>query len=419
MTFDFDLAILGGGSAGYAAARTAVAADLRTVVIESGAEVGGLCILRGCMPTKALLYAAEVMHHAGQMEQWGIRAENVGFDFTKVMARKDAFIADFAMDRRQQLASSDFKFLRGQAKFLDPHTLAVTNHGTLSAGHIVIATGSSVVPSSLPGLHDAGFLTSDDALKLTELPKSLIVLGGGAVAVEFAQFFARFGVHVTILQRGDHLLSKFDTDGALEIERIFRRDGMDVFTNIELIDACSEGQQKTVSFRHQGQPRSVSAAAILLALGRDANTATLNLETADVATERGRILADPFMQTSAAHIYTAGDCTGPSNVVHLAVQQGEVAAHNIAHPDALRSCDERLLLAVIFIEPQVACVGLTEKIAISRKVPYLSAVHPFSDLGKSIIMGATDGYVKILAAPERRYCGSAFSHRTGGRPQCP
>ena len=229
--YDYELAVLGGGSAGYAAARTAVTAGLRTVMIESGAEVGGLCILRGCMPTKALLYAAEVMQHAGQMEPWGVRAEKVGFDFSKVMARKDAFIADLAMDRRQQLAGGDFKFLRGQANFLDPHTLAVSGHGTLSARHVVIATGSSVAPPTLPGLHDAGYLTSDDALKLTELPKSLIILGGGAVAVEFAQFFARFGVQVTILQRGDHLLSKFDTDAATEIERIFRREGVDIFTN--------------------------------------------------------------------------------------------------------------------------------------------------------------------------------------------
>jgi pyruvate/2-oxoglutarate dehydrogenase complex dihydrolipoamide dehydrogenase (E3) component len=398
--FDYDVAILGGGSAGYAAARTAVAAGLRTVVIESGAEVGGLCILRGCMPTKALLYAAEVMQHARHVEPWGIRTEHVGFDFTKVMARKDAFIADLAIDRRKELASGDFMFIRGQASFLDPHTLAVTDHGTLSAGHVVIATGSSVAPSSLPGLHAAGFLTSDDALKLTELPESLVVLGGGAVAVEFAQFFARFGVHVTILQRGDHLLSKFDTDAATEIERIFRRDGVDIFTHVELIDARSVGRQKTVSFRHHEETRSVTAEAILLALGREPNTATLDLSKAGVATERGRILANPFMQTSAPHIYTAGDCTGPSDVVHLAVQQGEIAVHNIAHPDALRSCDERLLLAVIFIEPQVACVGLTEKLATSRNVPYLAAAHPFSELGKSIIMGATDGYVKLLAAPD-------------------
>jgi len=264
MTFDYDLAIVGGGSAGYAAAHTAVADGLRTVVIESGTEVGGLCILRGCMPTKLLFHAAEVMQHARHVGAWGIRAENVGFDFAKVMAHKNAFIADLAEDRRTQLTSGKFQFLRGHARFLDPHTVAVNDQESLTAGHFVIATGSSVAPPHLPQLSEAGYLTSDDALGLTHLPESLIILGGGPVAVEFAQFFARFGVRVTILQRSEHILSHFDTDAALEIERIFRRDGIEVTTATELTDAQSDGRRKTVSFLHHGLPRSVSAANILL-----------------------------------------------------------------------------------------------------------------------------------------------------------
>ena len=400
MTFDYDLAILGGGSAGYAAAHTAVAEGLRTVMIESGPDLGGLCILRGCMPTKSLLYAAEVIHHTRNVGPWGIRAEKVGFDFAKVMARKNAFIAELAEDRRAQLTRGKFQFLRGHARFLDPHTVAVKHHGPLTAGHFLIATGSSVASPHLPQLSDAGYLTSDDALKLTHLPESLIILGGGPVAVEFAQFFARFGVRVTILQRSEHILSNFDTDAAMEIERIFRRDGIEVITATELTDAQSDGQRKTVSFLHHGQPESVSAANILLAIGRKPNIESLDLELADVATGHGRILANEFMQTSTPHIYAAGDCTGPHEIVHLAVQQGANAVHNIAHPENPRRLDERLLLAVIFTEPQVAVVGLTEKTATTRGIPYLMAGHPFSELGKSLIMGTTDGYVKLLADPQ-------------------
>jgi pyruvate/2-oxoglutarate dehydrogenase complex dihydrolipoamide dehydrogenase (E3) component len=411
--FDYDVAILGGGSAGYAAARTATAAGLRTVVIESGAEVGGLCLLRGCMPTKALLYAAEVLHRAGHAEPWGIRAENVGFDFAKVMARKNTLIQGFADDRREQLASGKFKFIRANTNFLDPHTVVLSKAGPsprrsgyghaggpLTAAHFVITTGSIVAPPPLPQLREVGYLTSDDALKLTQLPKSLIVLGGGAVAVELAQFFARFGVHVTLLQRSAHLLREFDTDAAMEIEKVFRRDGIEVFTNTKLTDARRDGQRKTISFQHHGQPASVSAEEILFALGRVPNTASLDLDKAGVATERGRIVANEFMQTSAPHIYTAGDCTGPHEIVHLAVQQGEIAAHNIAHPNAPRQMDYRLLLAVMFTEPQVAFVGLTEKTATTRGVPYLTARHPFGDHGKSLIMEARDGYVKLLADPQ-------------------
>jgi pyruvate/2-oxoglutarate dehydrogenase complex dihydrolipoamide dehydrogenase (E3) component len=397
--FDYDVAILGGGSAGYAAARTAAAAGLRTLVIESGVEVGGLCILRGCMPTKALLYAAEVLHQASQTERWGIHADNVGFDFAKVMARKSKLIKGFADHRRAQLATGKFKFIRAKAAFLDPHSVAVSNVAPLTAAQFVITTGSIVAPPPLPQLREVGYLTSDDALKLTQLPKSLIVLGGGAVAVEYAQFFARFGVHVTLLQRGEHILGEFDTDAAIEIEKIFRRDGIEVFMNTKLTGARRDGQLKTVSFQHHGQPVSVSAEEILFALGRVPNTASLDLDKAGVATERGRIVANEFMQTSAPHIYTAGDCTGPHEIVHLAVQQGEIAAHNIAHPNAPRRMEDRLLLAVIFTEPQMAFAGLTEKTAVIRGVSYLAARHPFSDHGKSLIMEATDGYVKLLADP--------------------
>jgi pyruvate/2-oxoglutarate dehydrogenase complex dihydrolipoamide dehydrogenase (E3) component len=398
--FNYDVAILGGGSAGYAAARTATAAGLRTVVIEGGNEVGGLCILRGCMPTKALLYAAEVLHLTSYAAPWGIRAENVGFDFAKVMARKNALIQEFADYRREQLAGGKFKFIRTRANFLDPHTVAVSNAGPLTAAHFVITTGSTVAPPPLPQLREVGYLTSDDVMKLTQLPKSLIVLGGGAVAMELAQFFARFGVKVTLVQRSGHILHEFDTDAATEIEKVFRRDGIEVFTNTKLTDARRDGQRKTILFEHHGQLVSVSAEEILFALGRVPNTASLDLDKAGVTTERGRIVVNEFMQTSAPHIYTAGDCTGPHDIVHLAVQQGEIAAHNLAHPDARRRMDYRLLLAVIFTEPQVALVGLTEKEAKTSDIPYLVASYPFNDHGKSLIMEARDGFVKLLADPK-------------------
>jgi len=396
---DYDIAVIGGGSAGFAAARTAADAGLRTVVIENGAEVGGLCILRGCMPSKALLYAAEVMHCARHVERWGLYAENVGFDFSKVMARKNLLIKGFADERREQLTSGKFKFIRADAKFLNPHAVAIGNLGTLTAEHFVITTGSTIAPPHVSQLCEIGYINSDNALNLTQLPKSIVVLGGGAVAVELAQFFARFGVDVTLLQRSEHILSESDTDASMELEKIFRRDRIKVFTNTEVADARRDGDLKTIVFHHYGQPVSVSAEEILVALGREPNTASLDLDKAGVATEGGHILADECMQTSARHIYTAGDCTGPHEVLHVAVRQGEIAAHNIAHPDSLRRMDYRMLLAVIFTDPQVAIVGLTEKTAKTRGIPFLTARHSFGDHGKSLIMEARDGYVKLLADP--------------------
>ena len=362
--------------------------------------MGGLCILHGCMPTKALLYAAEVLHRVGHSEPWGIHAENVGFDFAKVMARKNALIREFTKDRCDQLTGGSFKLIRAQARFRDSHSVLLSEAGPLTAAYFVIATGSVVAPPPLPQLHDVGYLTSDDALRLTKLPKSLIVLGGGAVAVELAQFFARFGVTVTLLQRSAHILREFDTDAALEIEKGFACAGITVFTNTKLTNARRTGQCKIVSFQHRGEVRSIAAEEILFALGRVPNTAALDLHRAGVTTDQGRIVANEWMQTNVPHIYTAGDCTGPYEVVHLAVQQGEIAADNIAHPDTLRRMEYRLLLAVMFTEPQVAVVGLTEKTAISRGIPYLTARYSFCDHGKSLIMEARDGYVKLLADPQ-------------------
>ncbi len=397
--FDYDVAIVGGGSGGYAAARTAAQAGLRTVVVEGGKEVGGLCILRGCMPTKALLYAAEVLHLARQSATWGIEARDVTFDFSRVMARKDALIKEFAEYRFQQLSAGKFKFVRDLARFQDGHTLELSSGQSLSARHFVISTGSIVSPPPLPQLSDLGYLTSDDALSLTTLPKSLIVLGGGSVAVEFAELFLRFGVKVTLVQRSARILRDVDPDAALELEKVFRRDGMILHHNTKLTHASRENGLKLISFLCEGKHVQIEAEEILFALGRSANTSHLRLDKAGVTTDRGRILTNAQMQTSASHIYAAGDCTGPHEIVHIAIQQGEVAAHNIAHPAKTLSMDYRLLTNVIFTNPQVAAVGLTEKEAQSRGVSYLTASYPFSDHGKSLIMETRDGFVKLLADP--------------------
>lgn len=403
--FDYDVAILGGGSAGYAAARTAAGAGLKTLVIEGGVEVGGLCILRGCMPTKALLYAAEVMHLASHPETWGIRPGKVGFDFKKVMARKNALIKDFADYRVKQLNGGKFEFIRANARFVDEHTLELkpatgNRQPAITARNFVIATGSTIAPSPLPQLNEVGFITSDDALRLRKLPQSLIVLGGGPTACEFAQFFARFGVKTTLIQRSEHILKEFDNDAALVMETAFRREGIKVFTGTKLLDAKRKGKLKIVSFEHKGETVSVSAEEILFALGRVPNTADLGLEKAGVETDNGRIVANELMQTSAPHICTGGDCTGPHEIVHIAVQQGEIAAHNIANPDSPRKMDYRLLISVVFTEPQVAFVGLTEKEAAARGIQFLAASYPFNDHGKSLIMEAKDGFVKLLAEPK-------------------
>jgi pyruvate/2-oxoglutarate dehydrogenase complex dihydrolipoamide dehydrogenase (E3) component len=395
--FDYDVVVIGGGSGGYAAARTAAGEGLKAIVIEGGEEVGGLCILRGCMPTKALLYAAEVLHLAGHAQPWGIRTRDVSFDFGQVMARKDALIKDFADYRRQQLTDGRFEFRRALARFADPHTLELSTGDRLTAAHFVIATGSVISRPPLAQLEEVGYLTSDTALALTRLPKSLIVLGGGPVAVEFAQFFARFGVGVTLVQRSAHVFHRLDEDVAGELEKVFRREGVALCTGTRLLDARRLGDGKEIAFEHQGQTVRVRAEEIFFGLGRAPNIASLDLDNAGVRVESGRVVTNVQMQSSAPHIYAAGDCTGLHEIVHIAVLQGEIAAYNIAHPSQMKRMDYRLLTEIIFTEPQIAVVGLTEKAARQRDIPFLAASYPFSDHGKSLIMEAKDGFVKLLA----------------------
>jgi pyruvate/2-oxoglutarate dehydrogenase complex dihydrolipoamide dehydrogenase (E3) component len=404
-SFTYDVAVLGGGSAGYAAARATAAAGLNTVVIEGGSALGGLCILRGCMPSKALLYAAEVLHLARAAKTWGLKIPKAGFNFKAVMTRKKAMVEEFAQYRRQELNSGKFKLFRACARFSDAHTLTLSDAlercpKSLTAKYFVISTGSVAAPPPLPDLSKIGFLTSDEALALPRLPKSLIVLGGGPVAVELAQFFCRFDVEVTLIQRGEHLLRDCDPDAAMALEKAFRREGIRLYMNTKLLGAFRKGQGRGVAFQYGTQTKRVTAAEILLAVGRVPATDGLGLEKIGIHTEAGRIVTNARMQTSLPHIFAAGDCTGPHQIVHIGVEQGEIAARNIIQPVKKQGIDYRLLCGVVFTDPQVATVGLTEWRARGLDIPYLAASHPFNDHGKAMIMGTKEGFVKLLANPE-------------------
>lgn len=398
--YDFDVAVIGAGSGGFAAARTTAAAGLKTVLIDGAEELGGLCILRGCMPTKALLYAAEVLHLASHADTWGIRVEDARANFVQVLARKNAVIKDFADYRVRQLRNGKFDFIQAFASFKDAHTLQLSNGKSLTAGSFVIATGSKLAPCPLPQLASLDCLDSDRALSLERLPKSITVLGGGAVALEFAQFFSRMGSRVTLIQRSAHVLHGFDADAGTTVENAFRREGLTVYTGTKLVDARRVGEDKEIVFEHNGQTVRVRSEEIFYALGRVPSLDSLNLDRVGVDVQYGRITTNARMQSSQRHIYAAGDCTGLHEIVHIAIQQGETAAHNIKNPGKPRTMDYRLLTEVVFTDPQIAQVGLTEKSAHVRNIPYLTASYPFNDHGKSIIMDVQDGFVKLLADPQ-------------------
>jgi pyruvate/2-oxoglutarate dehydrogenase complex dihydrolipoamide dehydrogenase (E3) component len=411
MKQEYDFVVIGGGSAGYAAARTAVGLGLSVAVIEGGKEIGGLCILRGCMPSKTLIESANRFITLTRAQEFGLRAENISANGDEIQARKKRLIGEFAGYRRQQLEKGAFDFLRGNAAFVDAQTVEIIsqeNERTQIRGRtFLIATGSALHTLELPGLAEVGCLNSDAVLDAAHIPKSVIVLGGGATAMEFAHFYSGLGAKVTIVQRSAQVLKDMDADVGDALVKAFQKRGIRVFLKTHLISAERAGEMKRVFFEHGGAEEFVEAEEIIYTLGRVPQLHGLGLEHAGVMQEKGQLVCGATQQTGVAHIFAAGDVAGPYEIVHIAIQQGEVAARNAAKivrgdADTLEEMDYRLKLSVVFSEPQVASVGFTEKELAAACVPFVTAQYPFDDHGKSMVIGETEGFVKLIAAEKTR-----------------
>jgi pyruvate/2-oxoglutarate dehydrogenase complex dihydrolipoamide dehydrogenase (E3) component len=395
---DYDVIVIGGGSGGYAAADTAQSASAKVAIVDPG-PLGGLCILRGCMPTKTILRSSDIMALMQRAGEFGLSAAGIQADLAAIIERKNKLIREFADYRIGQLKNPRFTLIEDKAAFVSSNEIEAGGQ-RLSAKSFIIATGSVIDQIPVPGLEETGYLTSDDVLELKDQPESMIVLGAGPVAVELAQFYQRIGTQVTLIQRSPHILSFTDEDLARPVEARLREEGMTLFTGTQLQQVSTEGNQKTVQFLHEGKEKTVSAECILDALGRRPNTDGLNLDAAGVKMSEGDIGVDCAMQTSQPHIFAVGDVNGLHEVVHIAIQQGEIAGWNATHLDQTpREVDERLTTNVVFTDPQVASVGLTEKDCRKKKIEYLAASYPFDDHGKSLILGETHGHVKLLCDP--------------------
>jgi pyruvate/2-oxoglutarate dehydrogenase complex dihydrolipoamide dehydrogenase (E3) component len=394
-----DVIVIGGGSAGYAAARTARDAGADVAIVDQG-PLGGLCILRGCMPTKAILRSAEVASVLRRAKEFGLSPVSVHADLSAIVDRKDRLVREFADYRIQQLHDPRFTLYQSPAVFRSPCEIAVGDT-VLSAASFIIATGSRPSEVSIPGLVQSGYLTSDTILDVRTQPNSLIVLGGGAVALEIGQFFARVGTKVTVLQRGRTLLSEMDEDVGRALEAALIDEGVEVVTGTQWLRVTRDTAEKTVWVVKDGRERSYIGQEILQALGRQPNIEGLRLDLADVAVDSGRIMVDGAMRTSQTHIYAVGDVNDVTPIVHLAIKQGEVAAYNATHTDLPdKTIDHRLDTEVVFTDPQVAVLGLNEVCAQASKIPYLTASYPFADHGKALCLSATQGFAKLIAAPQ-------------------
>ena len=398
----YDFIAIGGGSAGFNAARVAAALGKRVAIVDGAKALGGLCILRGCMPSKTLLYSAEMLHQARLGPLFGLSIPRATADMKAVYARKQRIIGDFARDRVRQLTSGKYALHRQHARFVDAHTLELADGTRLRGRRFLIATGSKVSVPPVPGLADVPSWTSDDVLELDFAPESVIVLGGGVVACELAQFLRRIGSRVVMVQRSSHILRDHSPEASSVVEQAFRDEGIELVTDTRLRRVRHDGRGFAVTFEYQGRIITRRARHLLNALGRESNTTGLGLETADVkCAPDGRVRVNRWQQTSQSHIYAAGDVCGPHDIVHLAVAQGELAARHASGVKGIRPVDHALLLDAVFTDPQLASIGRRESELRTRDQRFLSASYPFNDHGKSILMEANYGYVKVIAEPRR------------------
>lgn len=415
-TKSYELICIGGGSAGFNAARVAADLGKKAAVVDGAKELGGLCILKGCMPSKTLLYTAEILHHARHAGQFGLRVRAAAADMRAVHARKRRIIGEFADYRDRALHAGRFALHRAHARFLDPHTVELTDGTRLTGKHFLIGTGSKISVPPVPGLAAAKFWTSDDVLDLDFLPRSVIVLGGGIVACELAQFLARMGTRVILIQRSQHILRDHSEAASEVVQRAFVDEGIELFAGTQIQQISQDRRGTTVRFVHDGKVVTRRAAHLFNALGREPNTQSLGLAAAGVRTRPdGQIVINRWQQTNAPHIYAAGDCSGPHEIVHVAIQQAELAVRHAFGVKGVKPVDYGLLLNVVFTDPQLATIGRLESQLQAEGTDYLAAAYPFDDHGKSILMEAKYGYVKVLAEPKRgRILGAEIVGKDAG-----
>lgn len=394
----YDLIVIGGGSAGFNAARVAAGLGRRVAIIDGARELGGLCILRGCMPSKTLLYSTDILHLARKGREFGLKIPSAEADMKAIHRRKRRVIGEFASYRVQAMTSGNYDLYREHAHFIDAHTVELTDGRKLRAKFFLVATGSRASVPDLPGLTDTPFWTSDDVLDLDFIPESVIILGGGIVACELAQFLRRIGSRVTLIQRSPNILRDHSPEASQVVQQAFRDEGIDLHTCTQITRISGNAKGVSVRFTSDGRPTVRRARHLFNALGREPNTSSLHLAAAGIkcSSER-RILVNRWQQTSVPHIYAGGDVCGPFDIVHLAVAQGELAARHAFGVKGIKPVDASLLLNVVFTDPPLATIGRLETELTAAGIGHLVARYPFNDHGKSILMDANYGYVKVVA----------------------
>ena len=412
--------IIGAGPGGYETALLAAKRGVEVVLIESG-HVGGTCLNEGCIPTKTFCRNAEVLDSLREGETFGLTDLTYGFDFSKVIDRKNAVVEQLRGGVEGLLNNKLITLVLGKAAFKDAHTVTVTPGATpvtieksveYSADHIIIATGSVSSSLPIPGADLPGILTSREILDIEKVPSSLCVIGGGVIGLEFASIFRSFGCEVTVLEYCKDILPRFDTDLAKRLKQSLSKRGISVETQAQVtsITEC-DADAYTVSYTRKGKEETVTAEKVLMAVGRRANVASLNLDDIGLEyTQRGIVTDERTMQTNIPHIYAVGDINGRMMLAHAATFQGIVALDHIMGVE--NQIDLSVMPAAVFTSPEAASVGLTEDECKERGIPVKCLKSFFRANGKAVTMGETDGFCKVVVAAEPKE-GAQSSYQPG------
>jgi len=390
---DFDLTVIGSGPGGYVAAIHAARLGARVAVLEQkDTEWGGTCLNWGCIPTKTLVQSAEVLRTVRRAAEYGVKVAEPEIDWGAMQARKDKVVGGLRQGVMGLLKANGVEMITGRGRLAGPGRVAVDGR-ELAGRNVILAPGSVVARPPFPGA-DLG-VSSDEILSLPKVPESLVVIGGGVVGMEFAGIFSLLGTKVTVVEMLDQLLTPLDPDIAQRFQQLMAKRGVTFHVGAR-VQAVEKGE---AGFRVNHEGAQLEAEQVLVATGRRPNTADLGLEEAGVAVERGAIQVDRHLRTNLEGVYAIGDATMISMLAHTASYQGEVAVHNALgeHPV---SADYTAIPACIYTEPEIAYVGKSEAQARAEGLEPRVGSFPFAALGRALVLGETDGLVKVVADPE-------------------
>ncbi len=407
--------IIGAGPGGYETALLAAKRGVEVVLIESG-SLGGTCLNEGCIPTKAFCKNAEVIDGLKEAEAFGVTGLSYGFDFKAVTARKNAVVEQLRSGVESLMSHKLITLVRGKASFQDQHTVTVLPSEAegfpqvFTADYIIIATGSVSASLPVPGADLPGILTSREILEIEEVPKKLCVIGGGVIGLEFASIFRSFGSEVTVLEYCKDILPRFDTDLAKRLKQSLGKRGIEITTQAQVTSISENDGSYSVSFSRKGKEETVEADKVLMAVGRRANVASLNLADVGIEFSPRGITVNDVMQTNIPHIYAVGDINGKMMLAHAAVFQGIVALDHIM--GISNDIDLSVMPAAVFTSPEAASVGKTEDECKEADIPVKCLKSFFRANGKAVTMGDTDGFCKVVVAAEPKE-GSTSPYEAG------